>query len=321
MYKWQKLGRVFNPEEITRGTWMKEYAQAPSVVIFEKFVRVYFCCRPLPDEKGQYVSYMAYVDLHRNNLFEILEISEEPVLKLGELGTFDEFGTYPTSVIKVEEDIRVYYGSFARCESVPFNAAIGVAKSEDNGKTFWRLGPGPILSYSPDEPFVLGSPKIRKFGDTWYIWYCAGKKWVNVNGSKQPVYKIRMAESTDGLNWKKQGKDILENVLEENECQASADVIFANGKYHMFFSYRYNVDFKTKGRGYRIGYAHSTDLKNWIREDRKAGMEISSDGGWDSESVSYAHLFRMDDRIYMLYQGNQMGKTGFGLAILEGDLY
>lgn len=316
MFKWKKLGRVFNPTEIKNKSWIKEFAQSPSVLIFDKFIRVYFCCRPLPDINGQYVSYIAYIDLNKFNLFEIINISEDPVLKLGELGTFDEFGTYPVSAIKQGDDIRIYYGSFTRCESVPFNAAIGVAISHDKGETFSRLGNGPVLSYSVDEPFVLGSPRIRVFNNHWYLWYTAGKKWIKNSGRPEPVYKIRMAISNNGLDWKKIGKDLIGNVLEENECQASPDVFFYKGKYHMFFSYRYNLGFKTKGRGYRIGYAFSDDLINWTRDDSKAGIDVSEEG-WDSESVSYAHVFGLDSNIYMFYQGNQIGRFGFGLAQLE----
>jgi hypothetical protein len=316
LFKWKKLGRVFNPTEIKNESWMKEFAQAPSVLIFETIVRVYFSCRPLPDENGQYVSRLAYVDLNRNNLFEIVNICKNPILKLGELGTFDEFGTYPASVIRSGDDIRVYYAGWTRCESVPFNAAIGVAISYDNGETFTKLGNGPILSYTPDEPFVLGSPKIRKFNDLWYLWYAAGKKWIKNNGKPEPVYKIRMASSKDGISWIKNGKDLIENKLEENECQASPDVFFFNGRYHMFFSYRYNLGFKSKEKGYRIGYAFSDDLINWVRDDAKAGIDVS-DEGWDSETISYPHIFELDESIYMLYQGNEIGRFGFGLAKLD----
>jgi len=45
-----------------------------------------------------------------------------------------------------------------------------------------------------------------------------------------------------------------------------------------------------------------------------------SKSGWDSEMISYPHVFELDDKIYMLYLGNQVGKAGFGLAELEGDL-
>jgi predicted GH43/DUF377 family glycosyl hydrolase len=318
MYDWKKLGRVFDPTTARVGDWMHEFAQTPSALVFDDRVRIYFCCRPKPVD-GMYTSNVAYIDVKRDNLLKIMEISKQPLMKLGELGTFDEFGVYPASVVNNNGDIRVYYGGNTRCESVPFNAAIGVAMSKDGGKSFDRIGPGPVLSYSFDEPFTIGSPKIRIFENTWYLFYTAGQKWVEHNGSKFPVYKIRMALSDDGIAWRKHGVDLLDSVLEENECQASADVTFANGKYHMFFSYRYHTNFKDKGRGYRIGYAVSDDLVSWRRMDDKAGMK-PSETGWDSESVSYAHVFELDQKFYMLYQGNYMGKFGFGLAKLNGDL-
>ena len=113
-------------------SWMREYAQSPSVVIFETFIRVFVCSRARADAKGQYVSRLGFIDLRRDNLFEILRICEKPVLALGELGTFDEFGNYPVSVIRNGTEIRAYYAGWTRCETVPFNAAIGLAISKDN---------------------------------------------------------------------------------------------------------------------------------------------------------------------------------------------
>lgn len=320
MFIWKKLGRVFNPLEVKEVDWIKEFAQAPSVLYFDEFIRVYFSCRPKPDEKGQYVSRAAYVDLNRNNLFEIMNISKEPVLKLGDTGTFDEFGTYPMSVIRNGDEVLGYYGGWTRCESVPFNVAIGFSKSYDNGQTFNKMGDGPILSYSPDEPFILSGPKIRRFNDFWYLWYIAGRKWIVAEGRPEPVYKIRMAYSSDGFNWEKVNKDIIPDKLGEDEAQASPDVIFYNGKYHMFFCYRQASDYRlNRDRSYRIGYASSEDMVNWIRDDSKAGIDVSAEG-WDSEMVAYSHVFELDGNIYMFYLGNQVGKYGFGLAQLEGTL-
>ena len=316
MFKWKKLGRVFNPQEVENISWLKEFAQAPSVLIYEEFIRVYFSCRPAADSNGQYVSYSAFIDLNRENLFERVNISKEPILKLGELGTFDEFGTYPSSVIRNGNDLFVYYGGWTRCESVPFNVAIGIAKSDDGGKTFNKLGPGPVLSYSVDEPFILSGPKIRIFNNKWYLWYIAGTKWILDNGKPEPVYKIRMAVSEDGLNWTKINKDLIESKVEENEAQASPDVFIYEGKYHMYFCYRYSSNYRGKNNGYRIGYASSDDLINWKRDDSKAGIDIS-ESGWDSEMISYPHVFELDKNIYMLYLGNQVGRYGFGIAKLE----
>lgn len=319
MFKWKKLGKVFDPAENKESTWLKEFAQAPCVLMFDDFVRVYFSGRPLPDANGQYCSYSGYVDLDRRDLFKILRVSERPILPLGELGEFDEFGTYPVSVVREGDEVIAYYAGWTRCESVPFDVAIGMAVSKDGGERFQKPGRGPILSYSVDEPFVLSGPKIRRYGDQWQLWYIAGRKWIVADGRPEPVYKIRMATSRDGKQWVKHNQDLIPSRIEEDEAQASPDVFFRDGRYHMFFCYRRSAGYRGKENGYRIGYAHSDDMLNWTRDDAKAGIDVS-ESGWDSEMISYPHVFELDGRTYMLYLGNQVGRHGFGLAQLEGEL-
>jgi predicted GH43/DUF377 family glycosyl hydrolase len=319
MFAWKKLGKVFTPQKVEGRGWLKEFAQAPATLVFDEFVRVYFSCRPPADENGQYVSYSAYVDLDRADLFNVRGVAESPILSLGGLGEFDEFGTYPVSVIRDGNEVRAYYGGWTRCESVRFNVAIGCAISQDGGKTFAKLGNGPILSYSPSEPFVISGPKIRRFNDAWYLWYIAGRKWKVEAGRPEPVYKIRMATSRDGIHWNKLNRDLIENRVEADEAQASPDVFEANGKYHMFFCYRYSSDYRSREKGYRIGYASSTNLTHWVREDSKAGIDVSEEG-WDAEMIAYPHVFEIDGKTYLAYLGDQVGRYGFGLAILEGHL-
>jgi predicted GH43/DUF377 family glycosyl hydrolase len=317
MFYWKKLGRVFVPQEIMGRSWLADFAQAPATLVFDDFVRVYFSCRPKPDVNGQYVSYSAFVDLDRADLFKVKAVAEKPVLMLGGLGEFDEFGTYPISVVRDGDHVRAYYGGWTRCESVPFNVAIGVAVSSDGGETFRKMGSGPILSYSPNEPFILSGPKVRRFDNHWQLFYIAGRMWKLVDGRAEPVYKIRLAISQDGLHWRKFDRDLIASRVEEDEAQASPDVIYANGKYHMFFCYRYSSHYRDKENGYRIGYASSVDLVNWVRDDSKAGIDVS-DYGWDAEMISYPHVFELDGRTYMAYLGDQVGRYGFGLAELTG---
>jgi hypothetical protein len=140
-----------------------------------------------------------------------------------------------------------------------------------------------------------------------------------VDGRAEPVYKIRMASSSDGIYWNKVNKDLIESCIEEDEAQASPDVFYANGKYHMFFCYRYSSHYRGKENGYRIGYASSTNLTDWVREDAKAGIDVSKEG-WDAEMISYPHVFELDGKTNLLYLGNQVGRYGFGLAVLDGTL-
>lgn len=319
--KWNKIGHIFNPQEVNDGvdrTWMNGYSQCTSAIIFDNFVRVWFSCRPEVDSNGQYVSYTTFIDLDRNDLTKVINVAKEPVLSLGELGTFDEFAIYPMSVIKFDKQLALYYAGWSRCQSTPYNVSIGLAFSNDNGQTFNRYGKGPILTNSLFEPFELSGPKVRKIGKKWYMYYLAGEKWTMIDGKAESTYKIRLAISDNGLDWTKLNKSIISDVLPE-ECQAGPDVIYANGKYNMFFSYRHAHDFKNKERGYKIGYAYSHNAVDWTRDDSQVGIGLS-DEGWDSQMHHYPHVFELDGKYYMLYNGNDFGKYGFGLAMLEGDM-
>ena len=85
-------------------------------------------------------------------------------------------------------------------------------------------------------------------------------------------------------------------------------VVMENGTYRMWFSY--------KEHSYRIGYAESQDGINWERMDSRAGIDVSA-SGWDSEMIEYAYVFRHKDKLYMLYNGNDYGREGIGLAVAD----
>ena len=320
-FQWKKLGLLFNPVDYQGKTWLHEYAQAPNTLFYDNFIRVFFSTRMPKDENGRLKTLDAYVDLDKNNLFNVLGICSKPLLELGGLGHFDEFGTYVFAPIRISEnEVWAYYAGVTCPRSVPINAAIGLAKSFDNGNTFEKAGVGPVLGHSLHEPFLVSSLKIRKYGNKFYLFYVAGTEWAVQGNIKEPVYKIRMAVSDDGVNWQRENRYIIEDKLGKLEAQACPDVFYKNGKYHMFFCYRGAFDYrKNPKHSYRIGYASSTDLLNWTRNDDKAGIDVSSDG-FDNEMVAYPHIFELNNKIYMFYLGNEVGRYGFGLAELQGDL-
>jgi predicted GH43/DUF377 family glycosyl hydrolase len=318
--KWKKLGHIFDPTKWDDGIerdWMKTHSQCTHSLVLKNSVRIYFSCRPENDENGFAKSYTTFLDLDKNDLTKIIRVSNKPIIPLGELGTFDEFAVYPSSNIKHENKILFYYAGWTRCQSVPFNTSIGLAISEDEGETFKRIGKGPILSAGIEEPFVISGPKVRKFNGKWYMFYLAGRKWISHEGKPEIIYKNRLATSCDGINWERYNKDIIPDILGENECQAGPDVFYKDGLYHMYFAYREGLDFRNSpGRGYKIGYATSKDLFDWIRKDSESGIEYSN-SGWDSTMHHYPHVFQSEGKYYMTYNGNDFGKCGFGIAILE----
>jgi len=88
---------------------------------------------------------------------------------------------------------------------------------------------------------------------------------------------------------------------------------YFNNLYHMYFSYRHNYNYHNTIRGYRIGYATSHDGISWVRADKDGGIPLSK-SGWDSEMQHYPHVFDVDGSHYMLYNGNDFGRYGLGLA-------
>ena len=151
------------------------------------------------------------------------------------------------------------------------------------------------------------------------MWYIYGTKWKKFVESDPPdrVYKIAHATSEDGIKWQRDGRQIIDDRLNADEGQALPTVFYRNDIYHMFFCYRQAHGFREQSRNaYRIGYAYSNDLINWERDDSKAGIDISEEG-WDSQMQCYPHAFQTDGKVYMLYNGNEFGRFGFGLAVLD----
>lgn len=316
--QWKKLGKIFDPTQVSLPHGCTEFAQAPQALVFEDFVRIYFSTR-LREPDGKYLSHIAFVDM-KKNLRDIIAVSAHTVIELGKLGCFDEHGIFPMNVVRHGDLIYGYTSGVNRRVSVPADGAIGLAISRDDGFTFQRLGDGPVLAPSLHEPCIVVDPFVKICGGTFHMWYVFGLGWKRPTPDAVPdrVYKIGHATSRDGIHWtKEEGRQILGNRLGDDECQALPSVIAIDGRHHLFFCYRQSSDFRSnRDRAYRIGHAWSDDLVDWVRDDGALALDVSA-GDWDSDMLCYPHVFECDGRVYMLYNGNAFGRDGFGLAVLE----
>jgi len=314
---WKKLGKIFDPTNHTLPNQCREYAKSPQVLVNDNFVRIYFCTVQ-NDENDKSLSHISFVDFDLD-FSTIIQISNSPVISLGELGCFDEHGIFPINVVRDEGRILAYTTGWSRRTAVSVETSVGLAISENNGESFTKLGSGPVLTSSLHEPFLVCDSFVAMFNNIFHMWYIYGIEWIesSIEGSPQRVYKIAHATSVDGVIWAKEGKTIIPDKLNVHESQALPSVIYHNGLYHMYFCYREATDFRSNPkRAYKIGYAYSQDLSSWTREDDKSGLDIS-ETGWDSEMQCYPHIFHCNNKVYLLYNGNEFGRYGFGLAVLE----
>jgi len=317
--RWRKLGKLFDPTQHELPNDCVQFAQAPQALVFDDFVRIYFSTRSVDPDNGKYLSHIAFVDMHKN-LCDVIRVSDKTVIPLGGLGCFDEHGIFPMSVMRYGDAVYGYTCGWNRRVSVSVDTAIGLAISRDDGLTFQRIGDGPVLAASLHEPCLVGDGFVKVINGVFHMWYIFGTGWQRYLPDAAPdrTYKIGHATSMDGIDWVKgEGRQIVADRLGGDESQALPTVIGIDGRYHMFFCYRQSFDFRNNGgRGYHIGHAWSDDLVNWIRDDEHPSLE-GTPGDWDGDMQCYPHVFESGDKVYLLYNGDEFGRYGFGLAVLE----
>lgn len=303
--KWKKIGLIIHPQNVNR-EWMITHAMDPTVDHLQGDIfRIYFCGR-----NSQNQSLIGYADIDINDPFTILKTPERPVLGMGQLGAFDDNGVTASWIINYQNVKYLYYIGWKPRSTTRFGLMTGLAISEDGGESFRRQSRAPILSLTDLEPFsILTAPCVLKEGDLWKMWYVSCVDWVHED---LPRYNIKYAESDDGIEWRQPGTVCIDFLSEEETALARPCVLFENDKYRMWYSY------KDPAIGYRMGYAESPDGLHWERMDEQVGIDIS-ESGWDSEMIQYPYVFNHKDKKYMLYNGNDYGKGGAGLAVLDED--
>jgi hypothetical protein len=183
---------------------------------------------------------------------------------------------------------------------------MGLALSHDGGLTFERYSRAPLLERTDREPFsVLTAPCVLLDNGVWRMWYVSADVWQSPD---EPRYNIKYAESDDGIHWRREGRVCIDYATPDETALARPCVLKENGKYRMWYSYK---------RGYyRIGYAESDDGLTWRRRDADAGIDVS-ESGWDSEMIEYGYVFDHRETQYTVYQRNDYGRGGFGLAVRQ----
>jgi len=310
--KWIKKGLIYCPDG--KYFWNKKsYAQVPTAMLISNdVIRIYYCSRDLNNR-----SYSSYIEVDASNPKNIIYIHNEPILKLGNPGCFDDSGIMPSWVVKFKNEIYFYYVGWNKGITARYRVALGLAISSDNGNSFSKVSTGPILDRSLIDPISVSCNSILIENRVWRMWYMSYTKWEKFKNNIEPFYIIKYAESSDGINWKPKNIDCIELLSKDEGGIARPFVMKEKNIYKMFYSYRGKKDYrKNKSQSYRIGYAESQDGIKWVRKDDEVGIDISTDG-WDSEMIEYPFVMPLGNKLIMFYNGNGFGKTGFGYAVLQ----
>lgn len=299
--KWVKKGQIF--EVNNTNEFLISHASNPLAVnIKDDVYRVFYSGRDKNNKSS--VGYVD-IDIIKQN---IIEACKTPLLTYGDQNSFYSHGiSIGNMYCDNHGNDNILFMGWQIPEGGHWRGDVG--KILVKNKLDMKLNPKEaFMSVDEEDKVSLSYPWVEFHDGIYKMWYGSTIDWSSENG--EMIHVIKYATSADGETWTKHGVAI---PYELGVAQAFSrpSVIIDESGYHMWYSYR-----NGRGTAYRIGYSHSQDGINWINQLDKVGLDINSKG-WDSEMICYPFVFDHHGRRFMLYNGNDFGREGFGLAELE----
>lgn len=304
LFKWQKIGWLFNPYNFSnKSEKLLTHAANPLAIPLEKDIyRVFFSGRDIENRSS-----IGAVDIDIVKQ-KIICFHKEPFFEYGKENSFYSHGVSIGNYFNINDNLYIPFMGWQVPKNQHWLGEIGLLHLNQNFELHLN-DEKPFLSFNEVDPISLSYPFILKENSNFFkMWYGSTITWDA--GNNEMIHTINYAESSDGKKWDRKGVSV---PYEIGKAQAFSkpSVIKLYDQYHMWFSYRSGT-----GEKYRIGYAYSDDGIIFHINLEKSGIDISNEG-WDSEMIAYPYVFEHNENIYMLYNGNGYGKTGFGLAILD----
>ena len=242
----------------------------------------------------------------------IIEGQPRLALSPGSYCHFDCDGTISVCFVKSKGSTYLYYVGWQNLPDGLWICDTGRVLVDIENLTLTRQFNGPVLGRDKVNPLFAAATAFHVTDSLWQTWYNSGIRWEKTQKGWKHFYGIHYAQSSDGVNWHCEPGMCIPFADEYEYAFGRPSVIKMGDIYYMWFAHRATklID------SYRIGFAHSKDGRVWVRQDELAGIDVSV-AGWDSEMICYPYIFEHREQLYMLYNGNDYGRTGFGWAVLR----
>ena len=304
MPKWQKLGRIYNPERSGRHAKLLTHAANPLPIhLGGDIYRIFYNGRDSFQRSS-----IGAVDIDLVGR-QIVNDHFLPFFEHGDPGTYYADGVSIGSAYTSNDKRYIFFMGWQAPKDGHWRGDLGrILVGEDFGLSLDGDKNRPFMGADEQDPISLSYPWILKFESGLFrMWYGSTITWTAQNG--EMVHVLKSSSSYDGDHWQKEGISVPYIIGRAQAFSRPTVVKSGNNHYEMWFSYRGGP-----GSSYRIGYARSENALKWSLDLEGSGIDVS-DLGWDSDMIEYPYVFDHGSDRYLLYCGNGYGRSGFGLAL------
>lgn len=299
-YSWKKRGCIFTPSG--RHPKLLSHAANPlAMPLSQNIFRIFYSGRDAM--KRSSVGAFDYDILSG----EIIADYEEPFISAGLPGSFYEDGISVGNCYSAGSKTYMLFMAWRTPKNSHWYGDIGrFVVNEDLTLSIDR--DTPFISHKDFNSISLSYPWVHPDKQGGFeMWYGTTETW-NA-GNNEMLHVIRNAASPDGETWEQTDRVIPFALGTAQAFSRPTLIENSDGTQDMWFSYR-----SGDGTSYRIGHSQYSGGV-WSQTPGHPGIDVS-DSGWDSEMIEYPFVFKHEDKIFMLYNGNNYGETGIGLAEL-----
>jgi hypothetical protein len=280
---------------------------APAAINMGNTVRIFLGCH---DKVG--ISRIGFIDINVEKPDEVIRISDEPTLEIGEAGHFDENGVFPGSAFIFKNKLYLSYTGFQIGMKIPHYNFGNIAIFNKDLTKLTRLQNSPLLDRSDEGLTVRAGITIQEYGKDNIMLYSAGSTFEMINGKLRPNYSIFRQNILGLSNFLDSGSEVLRFNSEFEHGLGRPYLIKFKDNLFCFYTIR-KRDFL-----YRSGVAvYSTLNDKFIRNDTLISRMGNNSTGFDDKMVYFPSPCIVGSELWIFYSGNNFGETGLGLSVFQ----
>lgn len=305
MINLKRIKWVFNPQEYPELFFT--HAQVPTPYVMADRIRIFFSGRV------NKISHVFSIDISPPPECEIISINPSPIFFPNEkVGTFDDEGVMPSCFLKVSEDeVYFFYSGWNSRNTIPYHNSTGIAKYDEFSNTIYRLYDGPILERNHKHPYLAVTPTVWIEGQAFRALYISGVEWKWGEDRYEPIYVIKQAFSSNLVDWDRPDSQVIKSNY-ENECFSNPAIYQRENDALILFCSRNGFDFRDNPvNAYKLGGALMEEDSFYRTDVSWSGRDPSV---YEIQMQCYPSFIEWDGKLYVIYNGNGFGLTGFGLA-------